>query len=108
LKTNNRENWQKVPLEYKIEGVVFKFLKKKYEDAEISDKYQFVGQLLGLSPPSVFGAENRTGGYSKFKVSSKDLQEHFLKIDLKKSYSCYFLGLQKIGFFACFSSYIRQ
>ena len=28
LNTNNRKNWQKAPLEYKIEGAVFKFLKK--------------------------------------------------------------------------------
>ena len=28
LKTNNRKNWQKVPLESKIEDAIFKFLKK--------------------------------------------------------------------------------
>ena len=61
-----------------------------------------MGQLLGLSPPSVFGAVNRAGGYSMFKVLSKDLQEHFLKIDLKKKLQLVFCRSAKNWVFCLF------
>ena len=62
-----------------------------------------MGQLLDLSPPSIFVSEIRSGGYSKFEVLSKDLCTKFLKIDLKKKLQGFFLGFcEKLGFLRVF------
>ena len=83
---------------------MFFLWKKKCEGPKISEKHQFVGQLLGVSP-SVFFAVSRTSGYSPVQTIISKFTWGFFKNRSQKKLQGLFFGSAKNGVFHCFSTY---